>query len=1244
MIASSFGITSLWRRACCALVAALALASALGLSAVPARAAIKHNYESQLTGVGNPVALAVAASGDLLVLDRAGSDVQRFDAAGAPLAFTAPVPYVEGGKLTGTPAGPFATPSGVAVDDVTGNVYVSDSGRSVVDVFNSSGEYLSQITETPPSAPVSGALREPAPLAFDQSRHELYVSDLTAGVVDVFDSSGAYVAQFGAGVYNPHYAETVAVDQLMGNAYVADSGPDAVYVFSSLGGFLPPSWEGAGTPAGSFGRGNGYVFVGVNPTSGHVYVADTFHHVVDEFGAGTAEDYVGQLTGTPEGAFTRPQAVVIAPASGRVYVADQSGVVDVFGPDVTVPDVTTEVATNPSATSATLHGTLNPAGVPVTDCHFEYGIDTSYGQSVPCVQTPAALGGGTSPVPVSADVSGLQPDTTYHFRLDAANADGANSGQDASVFTVTAPVVEGESFADVGSASATISAQVNAGGLATTYSVEYGTSAAYGSSTPVASLGVSESASGVLVQLDGLQAETTYHFRLLASNSLGTTRGEDVTLNTLPASALTLPDQRTYEMVTPPDNHDANVNVPAVVERGSEANGVVTSFPFQASTDGSRVAYAGDPTTGGTGSAGLGEGNEYVATRVPGSGWRQVNVQPPGHVTAVYQAFSADLTLGIFDSHEAVTADAPGGYYDSLYTRGSDGADQALTTVTPPNRGPEEFGAFGVTTPSASLNTVAVAYAGSSVDRAHLLFEANDALTANALDGGERANNLYDSVNGKLTLVNVLPNGTTQPDATFGGAPTREAAADLPDFDHAISADGSRVFWTDLSTNVLYMRSNDAQPQSPLDAQDHCLVASDACTVQVDASQGPGAGGGGRFWTASRDGSKVFFTDCSKLTPDSTAVFSSECGTDGGYRDGRKGQDLYEYDGSTGKLTDLTVDGNLGDPQGADVEGVVGASEDGRYVYFAAGGVLAAGATGGHPNLYVRHEGVTRFIGTLSPEDAETVMPFTVGGDSYGDWQPGLGNRTAEITPDGSHLVFMSDNSLTGYADLGRWEVYLYDSGPSLLRCISCSPSGERPRARKSYAAFIPVTESLTYMRKWISDDGSRVFFDSAEPLVPQDRNGRQDVYEWERDGAGSCVRSGGCIYLLSGATSSASSWLLDASASGDDVFIITRAKLAPQDPNENFDVYDARVGGVRALSPPACTGAGCQGVPPAPPIFATPSSVTFNGVGNFAPPPGRSARPKSKPRRCAKGSVRKHGRCVRTKVKKAKKPARRGK
>jgi hypothetical protein len=168
---------------------------------------------------------------------------------------------------------------------------------------------------------------------------------------------------------------------------------------------------------------------------------------------------------------------------------------------------------------------------------------------------------------------------------------------------------------------------------------------------------------------------------------------------------------------------------------------------------------------------------------------------------------------------------------------------------------------------------------------------------------------------------------------------------------------------------------------------------------------------------------------------------------------------------------------------------------------------------------------------------------------------------------------------------------------------------------------------------EWMGDDGGRVFFDSSEPLVGEDTNGAQDVYEWERDGLGSCSSSSGCVYLLSGGVSKSASWLEGVSGSGDDVFFATRARLVPEDANEAFDLYDARVDGVQPVAPPACSGTGCQGVPAPPPVFATPSSVTFEGVGNFPQPPTPAPAPKAAARkktaRCPKHEQRTHGRCA---------------
>jgi hypothetical protein len=714
-----------------------------------------------------------------------------------------------------------------------------------------------------------------------------------------------------------------------------------------------------------------------------------------------------------------------------------------------------------------------------------------------------------------------------------------------------------------------------------------------------------------------------------------------------PASA-GLPDNRVYEMVTPPGNQNADVYLPPGASNGES---LFTGIPtYEAAADGDAVSYVASPTSEGNGSAGGGGGNQYLATRLPGGGWTQATLTPSHTNHDEYEAFSPDLTVGIIDGdhYEPATLSpavslAPSGHgYNMLYARTfADGVFHPFYTENPTGLYTYQYGTFGYETLATGQS---LAYAGSSENLGHLLFEANAALSVNPLggvspiDGGEEENNLYDSVNGQLQLVNVLPDGSTEPNATFGAPPFELPNGynnEEPDFSHAISADGSRIVWSTVESEAerrfapkaLYVRENDTQPQSPIGPQGECTVSTDACTVQVDASQGPaGTGGGGRFWTASSDGSKVFFTDCKRLTNDSTAVFTvTGCinREQGEWKP--EGSDLYEYDVPTGKLTDLTVDGNASDLLGADVQGIVGESEDGEYLYFVADGVLANGAVGGQPNLYLSHGGVTTFIATLSPDD-DHLQPSDNG--EVGDWRPGLGRRTADVTPDGHSIVFMSKNSLTGYANEGTWEVYVYDAEGGKLSCVSCNPNGEPPPITRLAAGYLPFSESLTYQPRVISEDGSRVFFGSPEPLVAHDTNGLADVYEWERQGSNGCGQSGGCVYLLSGGTSTDGSFLLDASANGGDVFMITRAQLLPQDLDENYKLYDARVDGLRPLSPPACSGTGCQGVPGAPPIFATPASATYEGVGNFsAPGTEATVKPKQKPKPKRKARKRRRAR-----------------
>jgi hypothetical protein len=715
------------------------------------------------------------------------------------------------------------------------------------------------------------------------------------------------------------------------------------------------------------------------------------------------------------------------------------------------------------------------------------------------------------------------------------------------------------------------------------------------------------------------------------------------------AASATLPDGRAYELVSPvATGQEANVYIPGEAYENLSVNfghGVYSGRPFEVASSGEAVAYAGEPpVTGGDGFYVGGEGNEFLSRRAPGGGWGATDLQVtalPGVNHVKYEGFSSDLSVGMLETGSPLAVSAPPTPYEDFYAHatsgGAGGAYEPFYTGTPPNR--DELHAR-----YAGANTGTSAVPANS----HLLFAANDAL----LEGGGQLeteldenvkkevaegdnsyflHNLYDSVNGKTYLVSVLPDGKTEGNASFGSLP--ESIEDPPGLTHVISADGSRIFWTaapgayeesssEISglllnrSKALYVRENDTQPESPLNGQGECTIPSDACTVQVDKA----VGGGGIFQTASADGSEALFTK-------------------GG---------LYEFDVENGQTTDLTP--------GVEVQGVLGTSENLEYIYYVDAGY----------ELYLWHDGVSEAITQLSYDgDDAGVAPFPVAGAGgagsgyVGDWQTSPGFRTAEVTPGGQSLVFMSDQSLTGYENEGLEEVFLYEVGTG-LHCVSCNPAGEAPVAtefltdeyqERNIGAMIPVGGRANYQPQVISDDGNRVFFDSAEPLVPQATNGWLNVYEWERPKSdGSCTtgsagysgRDGGCIYLLSSGGDPESSYLIGTDATGDNVFFVSRAQLLAQDRGDDDVVYDARVGGVQPAAGSACTGTGCQGVPPAPPIFATPSSVTFNGVGNFSPPPA-AAKPKAKPVKCKKGDLRKKGKCVKrpkTKTKKAKKQA----
>ncbi|HEY5343374.1 MAG TPA: hypothetical protein VIJ66_06910 [Solirubrobacteraceae bacterium] len=658
--------------------------------------------------------------------------------------------------------------------------------------------------------------------------------------------------------------------------------------------------------------------------------------------------------------------------------------------------------------------------------------------------------------------------------------------------------------------------------------------------------------------------------------------------------ALRLPDCRAYEQVTPVDK-DATNPTGATNE-------------VQASLAGDRITYlapAGIP--GGVGSSNY---PTFLASRSGGSSpnWSSQGLLPPSP-----SGFS-DTILGWSEDLSTVVSKA-------VFA----GEEQGLGVYTEDT----PTGAYQlVAGPLTGAFYTSIDSAGFSADGSHMIFETTRQLLPQAAEG---ENNLYESYDGKLTLAGVLPaseGGGAPPEGSFagpynwvGGETESGGSREAYYTQNTISADGSRVFFTAGGTGQLYMRENGTS------------------TVRISASQrtspDPNGPRPAAFMAASPGGSEVYFTTCEKLTNDSTAVSNTEPSC----TNTSQGQDLYAYDVATGALSDLTVDQTAGDPLGAAVQGVLGqgeSSEGGSYVYFVANGVLAVGASPGNChgvhfegtcNLYMWHDGTVRLIAELN---AGRSAHSTSNGLGSLAWYPRFSaedqyEKMSRVTPDGKTLLFASNRQLTAYDSAGYSQFYRYDAVNGDLTCTTCSPRATASTGEPTLQSMGTTSEPITptaFLTRNLSADGSQVFFESEEALLPQDTDGVKDVYEWEAEGAGSCQSSsesysqasGGCLYLISTGRNAQPSYFADASASGEDVFFFTSQPLVGQDQDQLIDLYDARVnGGVAAQNaspPPPCEGEACRGTESSAPAFGAPSSTTLAGVGNLAPPPVLASAP----------------------------------
>jgi hypothetical protein len=601
-----------------------------------------------------------------------------------------------------------------------------------------------------------------------------------------------------------------------------------------------------------------------------------------------------------------------------------------------------------------------------------------------------------------------------------------------------------------------------------------------------------------------------------------------------------LPDCRAYELVTPVDKLGLSVDVPT---GGSGAGAAVSS-------DGQRVLYFPIFALLRGQSEGLDGASE--ATRTSG-GWLSTSVAfPTGqeHPNFDYQietlpvGGTPDLSTLFYDTYVFV-GDAAKPVSSRVYARNPDGS-------------------FAGVSQNDTGEAVSV---GTSADGSHAVFEMTPVRTEEK-GGGQKGGilSLYDRVGGETVPVGVGANGspTSTCGAILGGTDEVQVDSfgplhDVAKFRDAVSSDGSRIFFESPDPRG-HLFSSDPGCGQPGEVyvRENAATTTEISRSQKTGSVGAPAPDGATFQAASADGSRVFFHSPDQLTNDPAA-------TSGG---------LYEYDLESGVLTFIAVGEVYG--SGLSVSFAPLLSSDGTHLYFLGfvPGKGPAPGPAGNKNLYLWDEGRISFI---SPEPVN----------------PPSATVDARVSADGSTLAFTSISNLTGYDSHGVGELYVYKANGGSLACISCDPNGAPPAGP---ALFFGTVYSTPIASQDVTSDGSRVFFQSPDPLLPGATNGLYNVYEYEN----------GALYLLSDGNGPYASRLVGASGDGTDVIIATYDSLVPQDQdNGNGDLYDVRVGGGFPYLPPAggCSGDSCQGQPALAPVLSSASSASYPAGENLAPP-----------------------------------------
>lgn len=867
---------------------------------------------------------------------------------------------------------------------------------------------------------------------------------------------------------------------------------------------------------------------------------------------------------------------------GRIYVAAEglsSGfsapgvyVVDTAGPP---PTASLDSLSGVTAHGLIAHATIDPNGPPNTQYHFEYSTDGAHWTSTPSVvlghqETPQSIEATIEPSP-----AGLEPNTSYRVRL-VAGRKTENPIVTPSLTATTEPappLVETTGAPVWGTGTARLSGRVDPQNSTTTYRFEYGTQGPC-DSNPCASTAAKPAGAGnetelIAEEVGGLEPATTYHYRLVAEGG-GTAAGGDMTVTTRGSEALN------HGNFPGPPGSDRAYEMVSLADTSGNPVGFASGF----AADGNTALYGifgGTPLADSGGAFSL-----YYATRPPGehpeTGWRTSVITPPrerltGTQWLVFSTLaSSDLSrvfavnTEIDRSHPSIWRLNPGGGAESLFT------PVPPQTVTSPNGAP-----------GSGVQTYGFAADGS---RAIAALEGGVVDPAYPAAGG--APNFYDLDHSPPRLVSLLPGNVPAGCGVSGGGAFLASNAQIS---HFVSADGSLVFFPSSGgrcggPSQVYMREI-AQEETKL--------------ISGPPIQGPIC----RASFLKATATAAFFVTSTDLDSADTA--------DGGCSPANN--DVYRYDLATGAFECVTcVAARIPAEVKGEDQNAIYVSDDGSRVYFSSERRLAAGAPEGRMGIY-RVDVASRKLALVAA--ASTHI--------------GPANTDVFLSPDGSKLVFRSAEAsldpLGGAStNGGTRQYYLYDDASRSLTCVSCPPDGEPPLGN---AAEFRQQSGGTNVSP-IADGGDFAFA-TETPLVGADQNtpaspepnsslggsyfAGTDVYEW-RDGRPLLVTDGLTHWSYPPPA------VQGISHSGRDLFFTAAAQYTPDALDANVRLYDARIGGGIAFPAPAkpCPLEVCQGTPKGAPEEQAPGTSDYRGAGNPAPPT----------RRCAKGKVRRHGRCVR--------------